>query len=310
MSHMRNGMLRKVHRIADRFPGKTDRKAAVLDQATSAFRRLAAMSASPVAQSVCPIRENHVEQMIAHALHRYGEETDLVKWWARLRTDQSFFPHTGMYDWVEAQILYLLIRLRKPESVVEISPNYGYSTGFMLLAMNKNDRGQLYSFDVSAQFHRHALRNFAKVGIDASRLRFFAGDVRVESYHSLPSTIDLLFLDSDHSDTFAEWYLDDLWPRIAGNGLLHVHDVLRYGVKPNLGDEGEGLVLWEFIQEQQIPETDFMYVSEFVRAQPTRPEILRRLARYPFGETRIGTDGIEQNASLWLVRRPEHAPSE
>jgi len=305
---MKKGVLRKIHRLAERLPAKTDTKAPVLDQATSAFRRLAAMSASPAGHSVCPILENHVEQMIAEALHRYGEEIDLVKWWARLRRDQSFFPDTGMYDWIEAQILYLLIRLRKPESLVEISPNYGYSTGFMLLAMNKNDRGQLYSFDLNAQFHRHALRNFAKVGIDASRQRFFAGDVRVDCYHSLPPTIDLLFMDPDHSDTFAEWYPDDLRPRIAANGLLHVHDVLRYGVKPNLGDEGEGLVLWQFIQEQHIPETNFMYVGEFVRAQPTRPEILRRLARYPFGETRIGTDGIEQNASLWLIRRPDHAP--
>jgi predicted O-methyltransferase YrrM len=208
-----------------------------------------------------------------------------------------------MYDWMEAQILYLLIRVVRPEVIVEISPHYGYSTGFILLAMNRNDRGRLLSFDLEQRFHNHALRNFERAGIDPSRQEFFAGDVRHVYHRALPDTIDLLFMDSDHSCAFAEWYIANLYPRVAEDGLIHAHDVLKYGIKPHLGDKGEGKALWDFIRLRQIPETEFLYVSEFVRNQPTKPDILQKLERYPFGETSMATNSIEQNAALWIVRR-------
>jgi hypothetical protein len=85
--------------------------------------------------------------------------------------------------------------------------------------------------------------------------------------------------------------------------LVHVHDVLRYGVKPQVVDEGEGEVVWEYLVKSEIPESDFHYVAELVRTQPVRAELLRRLTRYPFDDPRLGTDGVEQSPSLWFVRR-------
>jgi len=271
--------------------------------ATRAFRALSEMTETDGIMFDNNISDNHVEFLIANALYRYGHELDAVRWWARFRNEPAFFPETGMYDWIEAQILYLLIRSIKPEVVVEISPNYGYSTGFILLAMNKNNCDRLYSFDLEEKFHQHALHNFARVGINTSRQQFFAGDVREVHHRMLPDKVNLLFMDSDHSYAFAQWYIANLYPRVVEGGLIHAHDVLRYGVRPHLGDAGEGRAIWEFIQRQQIPETDFLYVSEFVRTQPVKPEVLQRLERYPFGETHIGTNNVEQSASLWIAKR-------
>lgn len=257
-------------------------------------------SSAPLASAVS---DNKLECLWAQAISRYGHEIQSVKWWARLRTEPAFFPETGMYDWIEAQILYLTIRLAKPERVVEISPNYGYSTGFILLALNKNNRGSLYSFDLDERYHQWALRNLKRVGIDASRQQFFAGDVRDIADRVLTDKMDLLFMDSDHSAAFAQWYVEHLYPRVTEGGLIHAHDVLKYGVRPHLGDQGEGRVLWEFIQQRPIPASDYAYVSQFVREQPTKPEILQRLGRYPFGEELIGTNNVEQSASLWMVKR-------
>ena len=268
-----------------------------------AFRSLTEMTESDGMLFDDNISDNRVELLIANALYRYGHELEAVRQWARFRNEPAFFPETGMYDWMEAQILYLLVRSTRPKVVVEISPNYGYSTGFLLLAMNKNNCGLLYSFDLEDRFHQRALRNFAQVGIDASRQQFFAGDVREVYHRVLPDKVDLLFMDSDHSYAFAQWYIANLFPRVVEGGLIHAHDVLRYGVRPHLGDEGEGRAIWEFIQQQQIPETDFLYVSELVRAQPVKPEVLQRLERYPFGKTHIGTNNVEQNASLWIVKQ-------
>lgn len=249
------------------------------------------------------VLDNRIEYLLAEAIERYGHETDAVRYWAMLRNEQAFFPETGMYDWLEAQVLYLLIRFLKPDVIVEISPNYGYSTGFLLLAMNKNNRGQLYSFDLEKRFHRHALRNFERVGIDTSRQRFFAGDIREVYDHALPKRIDILFMDSDHSYAFSQWYMANLYPRLVEGGLIHVHDVLRYGVKPHLGDQGEGRAIWEFIKEHLIPETDYLYISDLMRSQPTKPAVMQSLERYPFGQTLIGSNNVEQNASFWMVKR-------
>ncbi len=247
--------------------------------------------------------DNRIEDLLAKGLPVYGHELDAVRWWARLRNEPAAFPETGMYDWIEAQILYVLIRCAKPKLVVEISPHHGYSTGFILLAMNKNDRGRLFSFDLEQTLHKHAARNFERAGIDSSRQQFYAGDVRDTCEAVLPGAVDLLFVDSDHSYAFAEWYIANLYPRVAQNGLIHAHDVLKYGVRPHLGDRGEGKALWEFIQRRQIPETHFFYVAEFVRNQPVKPDILQAIQRYPFGDTSFGTNSVEQNASLWMVKR-------
>ena len=51
-------------------------------------------------------------------------------------------------EWLYAlQLTYLRIRHQKPELVWEISPNWGYSTIFLLSALKDNKAGQLISFD-------------------------------------------------------------------------------------------------------------------------------------------------------------------
>lgn len=247
--------------------------------------------------------DNRIEYLLAEAIERYGHEIDAVRYWAMLRNERAFFPETGMYDWLEAQVLYLLIRCVKPDVVVEISPNYGYSTGFILMAMNKNNLGQLYSFDLEGKFYRHALRNFERVGVNASRQHFFAGEICEVYNRVLPKRIDILFMDSDHSYAFAQWYMANLYPRLVEGCLIHVHDILRYGVKPHLGDQGEGRTIWEFIKENQIPETDYLYIGDLMRSQPTKPAVIQRLERYPFGDTLIGSNNVEQNASFWMMKR-------
>jgi FkbM family methyltransferase len=247
--------------------------------------------------------DNAVERLIAKGIAAYAPELDGIRWWARLRNEPAFFPQTGMYDWAEAQILYLLIRQVRPECVVEISPNYGYSTGFILMAMNRNGHGTLYSYDLDAKFHAHALHNYERVGISAVRQRFVAGDVRNSVGRNLPDRVDLLFMDSDHSYDFARWYIAHLYPRVGDGSLIHAHDVLPYGVQPHQGERGEGRAIWEFLRESQISGSDYLYVSELVRRQPVGPEILKRIERYPFPGETIGTNNVEQNASFWMIKR-------
>ncbi|HYY75097.1 MAG TPA: class I SAM-dependent methyltransferase [Gaiellaceae bacterium] len=252
-----------------------------------------------------PRAANGVEALLVEGVERFGGELGGLREWARLRNEQRLFPAKGMYDWLESQVLYLLLRLTRPSLVVEISPSSGYSSGFILLALNRNAHGRLLSFDVDTDGDRRARLAFAEAGIDPSRRRFVAGDARSTAAAALPAgeSVDVLFMDAEHSSSFASWYLETLVPRVRPGGLVQVHDVLRYGVKPQVVDEGEGEAVWEYLVRNGTPESDFLYVAELVRTQPVRPVLLRRLTRYPFDDPRLGTDGVEQSPSLWIIRR-------
>lgn len=291
------------HRIADTARAARGPDRGALRELRRATRALAAVpDRRKPDRPLDTLPSNSVERSLAEALARYGEELRHLRAWARMRNERAWFPATGMYDWIEAQILYLLLRHLQPTVVVEISPNFGYSTGVMLLALHANRHGTLWSFDLEDRFHHVASRTFDQAGIDRSRQRFVAGDVRRNQ--ALPATIDVLFMDSDHSYDFARWYQSALIPRVRPGGLVHVHDVLRYGVLPHQGDYGEGRALAEYLRESAIAPEDHFFTSEFVRSQPLHTTPLDELERYPFGEhDPRGTNNIEQNASFWMVVR-------
>ncbi len=293
---------RKVRATVKRLVPPTAEALAESRQLLASLLRSAEVAAGPGGGDSPDVPENAIEAIVAGAVRRYGHELEGVRGWARMRNEPAFFPQTGMYDWVEAQVLYLVIRAIRPEVIAEISPNYGYSTGFILLALNRNQSGRLLSFDLDDRFIKRARKSFATVGIDDSHQSFFPGDVRRTYEAALPERVSLLFMDSDHSAPFAKWYLEALYPRLAPGGLMHVHDVLRYGVQPHPGDEGEGKVIWDFLERTKVPESQFLYVSELVRNQPRKPEALRRLERYPFGTRPVATNNVEQSASLWVKK--------
>ena len=146
-------------------------------------------------------------------------------------------PSWAQLDDLEAELTYLLLRDRQPETVVEVSPCGGWSTAWILNALHDNGRGRLCSFDTRDD-------STIKVPADlAAGIReFFLGDVR-QSAH-LPAKIDSLFLDSDHSAPFAEWFIAELFPRVRPGGLVSVHDVFHAGGPAASGGEGPVVLAW------------------------------------------------------------------
>ena len=48
----------------------------------------------------------------------------------------------------EGELLYCLIRDRKPEIIYEISPDCGYSSLYITSALSKNKKGKVFSFEI------------------------------------------------------------------------------------------------------------------------------------------------------------------
>lgn len=122
-----------------------------------------------------------------------------------------------MFDDVELEVLYMLIRKHRPISVVEVSAGCGWSTSWILSALRDNHVGRL----VSCEFTDYAPKHIP-LEIHDNRLEFLVGDVRTMP-DRFPAHIDFLLEDSAHDDKFNEWFAGEFYPRV--NGVVCIHDV-------------------------------------------------------------------------------------
>ncbi len=141
-------------------------------------------------------------------------------------------------DDIEAEITYLRLREAKPETVVEISPCGGWSTTWILRALKDNGKGQLHSFDLIDLSTKNVPKELSE-----GRWSFHMGDV-TKNTNSLPPTIDYLFLDSDHSESFAKWYVDNLLPRLKPATPVSVHDIFHNAEEDGFSAEGTVIIEW------------------------------------------------------------------
>ena len=140
-----------------------------------------------------------------------------------------------MLDDLEAEITYLLIRDRDPKLIVEMSPNTGWSTTWILSALRDNgNNGQLWSYDL----HDTATR-LVPAHLAEGRWHFVLGDAR-QTIPQAPD-FDYLFVDSDHSASFARWYCEVLLPRVKPGVVVSVHDVFH---QAHLSEEGLVVADW------------------------------------------------------------------
>lgn len=146
-------------------------------------------------------------------------------------------------DDLDCERTYLLLRAERPETVVEISPCGGWSSSWICNALRDNGHGRVLSFDV----HDDSVRRLPRDLVDGIR-EFHLGDVR-QSQH-LPAQIDFLFMDSDHSAAFAEWYVREVFPRVRSGAVVVVDDVFHAGGPAASG--GEGTVVLDWLAQRGI----------------------------------------------------------
>ncbi len=168
---------------------------------------------------------------------KYEEELRAVR-----DAQRSFLVRQGrsmkaQLDDLEAEITYLLLRDRRPATVVEIGTLYGWSTTWILSALRDNGLGRLYSFDISDDAPRHV-----PAELSADRWTFTKGDMRTR-LAMLPERTDYLFIDADHGARFAHWYISALFPLMPAGTPTSVHDVF-HGRRPKPYSEGSVIVRW------------------------------------------------------------------
>jgi predicted O-methyltransferase YrrM len=149
-------------------------------------------------------------------------------------------------DDIDCEIAYLLIRLARPRTIVEISPCGGWSTTWLLSGIQDANQGHLYSYDLIDDALRTVPRWLA-----ADRWTFLKGDIRKWA-NSIPTSIDYLFLDAEHSTSFARWYIDVLIPKLSPNAIVTIDDIFHPELERR-GETGESKTVLSWLSERGIP---------------------------------------------------------
>jgi predicted O-methyltransferase YrrM len=125
--------------------------------------------------------------------------------------------------------LYAMVRCQRPAVVVETGVRFGVSSYLILLALQRNERGHLYSCDpMHANQHvaQEAMARVLRVFPDFDRWTFSG----VSSRKVLPELgtrtgpWNLFVHDSDHGERNMAWELRTAWPRLAPGGVLVCDD--------------------------------------------------------------------------------------
>lgn len=165
--------------------------------------------------------------LVAELYARYASDLARLARFAALRERLG-----KSYAGEEQRLLYLMTRHRAPELIVEFSPKRGRSTLHMAAALEDNGRGHILSFELEPVYAALTERTLKEAGL-RHRAEVIVGDVREEfpkvygdrdRWRSDPG-LEFLFIDSDHSASFADWYLGNLFPLVRQSGVIHVHDI-------------------------------------------------------------------------------------
>ena len=133
-------------------------------------------------------------------------------------------PLKCMMDDLELELLYFSVREAKPEVVWEVSPAHGYSTTVILTALQNNNKGRLYSFDLMDSSKHNVPTKLQ------DRWELVIGDAFDVLLGSggelLYPTPDYVLLDSVHSIEFGQFCVSKLLPALSRrHTYVALHDV-------------------------------------------------------------------------------------
>lgn len=120
---------------------------------------------------------------------------------------------------LKCQLLYAIVRMKKPSKVVETGVSEGVSSTLILSALERNGAGRLSSIDVDPNVGRivpGGLRHRWRLVIGSSREKL-RGEVQ-------DGQTDVFFHDSDHSYENMLFEFNECWPHLPAGGILVCDD--------------------------------------------------------------------------------------
>lgn len=226
-------------------------------------------------------------ELLRHCIASCDEE-----WIGKVWNDHIMFGGAmeGAIDLFDVHILCGLIKAFNVKRVMECSPNRGWSTTFIQMALPEESEHR--SFDIE-NYERIIRKNVAR-HVALGNWVFVKGDFTKTAAAHLDflKEVDLLFIDSDHSTRFAAWYLDEikLFESLKPGSLIHIHDVYPVGIEP--AGFGESAYVLDWLQKNH-ERYDAISNYEMSRCQELQSEFPSDLF--------LNHEGMQAaNPTLWL----------
>jgi predicted O-methyltransferase YrrM len=151
--------------------------------------------------------------------------------WNDLANKLSLYPSGyGLQMTREAAALYLLIRLIKPDRIIETGVSAGVSSTYLLRALHDNNKGELYSIDLPPDNLPPGKEcGWAVPESLRGRWHLHIGDAKeiLEPLLDSVSKIDCFIHDSLHTYDHMMWEFRTAWKYLNPSGLFLAHDVGR-----------------------------------------------------------------------------------
>lgn len=129
------------------------------------------------------------------------------------------------------RLLYGLIRVANPLTVLEIGTSVGYSALWIASALEKNQRGKLWTVESHANRFEQAQKNFREAQLEHRiiGIRGHAPEI-FSDYLEIPSIIDFVFFDATKQEH--QNYFDAVFPRMVSGGVMVVDNTLSHRFGP------------------------------------------------------------------------------
>lgn len=190
-------------------------------------------------------------------LSRFTFQEELLKFPMASKNQLEYFYNNGLYESGDAEFLYSMIRLKKPEKIIEVG--CGFSTLMIAnaIAGNKAEDNQ---YDCSHEcIEPYEMKWLSKLNVHLIKKR--VQDTSTSLFEEL-SKNDILFIDSSHvirpqGDVLFE--IQEILPILKSGVIIHFHDIFTPRDYPDAWISGEHR-LWN---EQYLLEAFLSHNSEF-----------------------------------------------
>jgi predicted O-methyltransferase YrrM len=148
------------------------------------------------------LRAYQVRTVLDRLFAAAAEEDDTPRWrkpglsWESASAQERADASESAYMPISRQggeLLYILVRAKRPNTIVEFGTSYGISTLYLAAAVADNGTGHVVSTELSAAKVVAARANLAEAGL-ADRVTILLGDA-LTTLNDVPAPIDFVLLD-------------------------------------------------------------------------------------------------------------------
>lgn len=120
------------------------------------------------------------------------------------------------------EFLYSMVRLLKPEHVLETGTHWGVGASYMGLALKDNGFGHLDTVEFLQEIYSRARQRINQLELE-KQVTCHYGDV---AQFNTQTTYKLILLDTEPQTRFAE--LQKFWQNLEEGGFVFIHDLHRH----------------------------------------------------------------------------------